>query len=294
MPDRITLVRVEHQLGPSGGAGGEVEQQRIGGAGLAVGREDGGLRVRILVALPSRPIGAGGGPSVPAGQVVELGGAFGIGHHVADLAALQPVGQVGTAQLRGAGHHHDAELHGRQQRLPQRGDVGQHEQQPVAPASAERAKAIGHPVAALGELGERAPHLGPVLANQPERQALVALRRCTRGPRRTARAGVDVEPVQGPIEPVERGPAKLVRRVVPLAASEQELAGVEEGVCHSGSGGRGAGSQYGSAFRKPPRSPGSPQASISGDLQCPRAPLATLLLLPSQGLVTWATPLGIV
>ena len=116
------------------------------------------------------------------------------------------------------GTTHDAELHGREHRLPQRRHVGQHEQQPVAAARAAAAERVGDPVAPRGELGEREPHVGRVVGHEPERGAVVA-------------RGVGVEPVQRPVEAVEDGPAEVAVGVgVPVAMREQELARVEEGL----------------------------------------------------------------
>ena len=54
MADRIGAVRVQHELGLRRRAGGEIEQHRIVGVGLAVGRERGGRLQEIVVAMPAR------------------------------------------------------------------------------------------------------------------------------------------------------------------------------------------------------------------------------------------------
>ena len=57
MPDRIAALAVPHQLWFCGGAGGEIEQHRIVGPGLAVGREVGGCLVgrRDSTSSPAPP-----------------------------------------------------------------------------------------------------------------------------------------------------------------------------------------------------------------------------------------------
>jgi hypothetical protein len=119
---------------------------------------------------------------------------------VADLAARDTVRQVGGLQQRRGRDHHRAELHRGQDDLPQRRDVAEHQQYPVAAPDPEPAQ----PVRELRRPGrhrpERQAHVGPAVADDPQR-----------GPVRVL--GRDhVEPVQRPVELAELGPGELAPR----------------------------------------------------------------------------------
>ena len=104
VPGRVGDVRVLDQLGLRGGAGGEVQQQRVGAPRRAVRGELRGSRAGLaIVGVPSagrlvRAVRLGrfadrdAGPG--AGEVAELRCVPGLGDHVPDLAAPDPVGQV--------------------------------------------------------------------------------------------------------------------------------------------------------------------------------------------------------
>ena len=217
MADRIALVAVQDQLRLAGGAGGEIEQQRIGRPGLAVRHECGRRRIGVLVVLPARRRAADDDPRVVAGEVVELGGIRGAGDHVAHPAAGEAVEQVVAGQQRGRRHDHRAELHRRQHRLPQRHDVAQHQQHAVAAAHAKRTEVVGDPVRARRHLGERHLDLAAALVDLPQRRPLVA-------------AGDRVEVIERPVEAFEHRPGEVaIGGGVVLAPFEQEIAGGMEG-----------------------------------------------------------------
>ena len=219
MTDGIALVCVNDELRPRGGAGGEVEEQGIGRAGQGIGHEGVGLRVGGFERRPVHPFGSDQEPSVAAGQVMELRRALGVGDDVPHLAPRHPVRKVDAAELRGRRHEDDTELHGGQQRLPQRRHIRKHEQQTVSAPGAKAAEQIGDAIAARAELRERAPDLGRLVVNQPEREAVVV-------------GCVVVEPVQGPVESVEHRPAEIAAGIlIALAVSQETIAGIQERLC---------------------------------------------------------------
>ena len=135
---------------------------------------------------------AGPGP----GQVAEPRGVHGLGDDVPDIAARDPVRQVLRAQQRGRRDDDRAELHRGQDDLPQRRDVAEHHQYPVAAAHAEPAQPVGDLVGAGGELGVAEPDVA-VGRHHAQRVALGML------------GGEHVEPVQCPVEFVKVGPGEL-------------------------------------------------------------------------------------
>ena len=139
------------------------------------------------------------------------------------VSAVDPVAQVGGAQQRGGRNQHGAQLHHREDRLPQLLLVAQHDDQPVAPAYPVRAQPVRHLVRAPGQVGEGQPVLGTILLDDPQRRRVVAL-------------GNDVEPVQRPVELGQLGPAEVaVRGGVVLAGLQQEIPGRTESVIHGSS-----------------------------------------------------------
>ena len=116
--DRVALMAVQHQLGPGGGARGEIKQQRIGGQRLAV-RRKGRRRVRrVGNVVPAVDAPAHRDAGVIARHAVELGGFGRLRHHMPYGAALQPVGQVVARHQHGGRHHDRAELDCGQHQLP--------------------------------------------------------------------------------------------------------------------------------------------------------------------------------
>src|SRR5690606_40807149 len=111
VPDGVRGVGVLDQLGAGGGAGGEVQHQRVVGEGRPVGGVVHGRAVGVLVGQPG---GARARSDRDAGVVarhlVELGGVGGGGDDVPDAAPVDAVAQVGGAEQRGGRDDHGAQL----------------------------------------------------------------------------------------------------------------------------------------------------------------------------------------
>ena len=216
--DRVALVAVQHQLRLRGGAGGEIEQQGVGGVGGAVWREGCCAGVQGFVGGPAR----GGFADRDAGglgvEAFELGAVGGGGDDVFHAAAGEAVGEVGLVQQGGGGDDDGAELDGGEHHLPQRHDVAEHEQDAVAALHAEGAHGVGDAVGAFGELGEGEG--GGALAFDLEGWAIG----------QGAVGELGVEPIEREVELVHHRPAEIaVGGGVVGSVVEQELAGLLEG-----------------------------------------------------------------
>ena len=216
MPDRIALVRVQHQLGLGRGARGEIEQQRIGGLGHAVRREGVGVAVDRIGDAAGHGAADGDARAARA-HLRELVRAARRRDRELHLPALHAVLHVLRRQQRGGRDHHGAELHGGQHDLPQRHLVAHHQQDAVPAAHTLRAQEVGGPVGARGHRAEGELALAAVLLDDPQRRGVVA-------------GGQRVEPVEGPVEFVQLRPAEVaVGGGVVGAVRQQELAGAHEG-----------------------------------------------------------------
>ena len=151
---------------------------------------------------------------VVAGDVVELVDVDVADDDVLRVAAVDAVAQVGGPEHRRRRDEDRAELHHREDGLPQLDLVGQHEDHPVAAAHALRPQPVGDAVRALAHVGERVLRLPPVLLDDPQRRTL-------RG------AGVradGVEVLESPVELVELRPREVAQRGVEvLAPLQQEI-----------------------------------------------------------------------
>ena len=76
-------------------------------------------------------------------RALEFGRVGGVGDHETRAAARKPIGDVGAGELRRRGDDDQPELHRRQHRNPERRDIAEHQQQPVAALGAERSQAVG-------------------------------------------------------------------------------------------------------------------------------------------------------
>ncbi len=211
--DGVRHVGVLDQLGAGGGAGGEVQHQRVVGGGGAVRGEGVGGAVHVLVGTPAggRRAAAHGDARVVAGHVVELAGVLGARDHVPDPAAVDAVAQVGGAEQGGGRDDDRAQLHRGERGLPQLHLVAEHHEDAVLGAHAPLAQAVGHAVGAGGHLGEGDLDLAAVLLDDVQGGAVVAV-------------GDDVEPVQRPVEVIGTGPPEpLVGGGVVLAVFQQEV-----------------------------------------------------------------------
>jgi hypothetical protein len=153
-----------------------------------------------------------------AAQAVEPGGQAGLGHHVPDVAARYPVGEVGRTEQRAGRDDNHPELHRRQDDLPQRRDVAQHQQQPVAAAGPEFAQPVGNLAGPGGQLAVAEAGGGVAVGHDPQCGPVGVLGRD------------HIEPVQRPVELLQRGPGELTsgRRVV-VAVPQQQVTGGPEG-----------------------------------------------------------------
>ena len=215
---RVGGVGVLDQLGLGRGPRGEVQQQRVAGQGHAVRRvlRRGGERVVVAQPAVGRLAHRDRRPPRPR-HGAELRRLRRLGDHVPDVAPGDPVGDVtGTEQGAGRDDHRPA-LDGGQDDLPQRCDVAQHEQHPVAAPDAQVAQPVRDLAGPGGQLRVAQPDVAAALGDDPQRVALRVLGRD------------DVEPVQRPVEPFEPWPAELPAggRIV-LAVAEQEIAGGPE------------------------------------------------------------------
>ncbi len=197
----IALMGVQHQLGLGGGAGGEVEQQRIGGAGVGLGREVGGRCLRPGKRCPTDGRAACGETALylrPDGlrQIVEFGGVGRQADHMPHAAADDAVLEVGGGEQGGGGNHHRAEFDAGEHGVPQLDAVGQHEQHAVAARHAARAQEVGHARRALRHVGKAVARLAAVFFHDPQRNRVIAL-------------GHWIEIIERPVEAVERGPAEI-------------------------------------------------------------------------------------
>ena len=114
-----------------------------------------------------------------------------------DVAALDPVGQVPRTEQGGGGDQDGAELDAGEHHLPQRRDVAEHEEHPVAAVDAlgpQPGRELRRPG---GQVGVGQQVLGAVRVDDPERQGLGLL------------GGQHVEPVEAEVEVLELGPPEL-------------------------------------------------------------------------------------
>ncbi|MCY1347415.1 hypothetical protein D9M69_335220 [compost metagenome] len=215
--DRVALVAVQHQLGLGGGAGGEVEQQRIGGQGDAVRLEFAGAGEGVGVVDPARHRLPDADTGVVARQAVELRGIGAAGDDVADPAAVEAVAQVFGGEQGGGGDDHRADLERAQHDLPERHFVAEHQQDALAALHAELAQVVGDAVGAAGQVLEAVALLAALVADDPERRGIVA-------------RGHGVEVVQRPVEFLELRPAEVTHGGgVVGAVGQEEVACSQEG-----------------------------------------------------------------
>ncbi len=227
MADGIALMAVQHELRLRRRAGGEVKKQRIGGARLAIRREDGRCRVARREGVPSGRSAADGDARVVAGKIDEFRRIGDRGDDVPHPPAREAVGEVVARQQRRRRHDDGTELHRRQHAFPERRDIAQHQQQPVAAADAEPAKIVGDAVRPLAERGKGNLRLTAALIDDPQRRPLV-----------TARDPIEM--VERPVEAIEHGPAETaIGGGVVRPALQQEVAHFRERRCivggHGGS-----------------------------------------------------------
>lgn len=145
-------------------------------------------------------------------ETIEFGGFAGGRHDMARPATLEAVREIDRGEEGRRRNDDGAELHGRQHRLPERRDIAQHQQDAVAALHAQRPQAVGHVVRAFRQFGE----------GEGDGSIADDFQRGTIG--RFASGKLGVEPVEGPVELVELGPAKIaVGSIVIATLGQQEL-----------------------------------------------------------------------
>jgi hypothetical protein len=203
-------VGVFDQLRLGGGARGEVEQERVAGPGHRIRRENRRSGIGVYIGQPAVDRRTDRDPGVIALDAIEDRRDRGGDDDVLGPAAVEPVPHVGRAEQRRRRDDHRTQLHRGEDRLPQLDLVAEHEDQPVAAGHSLGAQPVGHLVGAAGQLRKRPPLLAAVRLDDPQRRPVVL--------------GADpVEPVQGPVELVELGPAEVaIGRVVVVCVGQKE------------------------------------------------------------------------
>ncbi len=211
--DRVALVTVLDQLGARCRAGGEIQQQRIGGLGRPVRREAGRALRQRVVAVPSGGRLAQRDARHRGIEPGEFRRVRGVGDQVADPAALEPVLQIVLCQQRRRRDHHRAELHRRQHHLPQRHDIAEHQQDALAALDAQRTQSVGDTVRTDRQLGEGCRRGAVADDLQCQAARAVALRQ------------LGVEPVQRVVEILRLRPLEAgMRGRIVAAIVEQKVA----------------------------------------------------------------------
>ena len=222
--DGVGRLAVLDQLGQGRGARGEVEQHGVVALAHA-GQEPVGVQV-VLDPGVVDPAGrhvvgrhrAGDDADLAERQVeiAELVHVAAVGDEHPGVPARHPVGEVGGGELRRGRDDHGAHPDGAEHHLPQRDDVAEDDEQPVAAPQPQRVQVLGHGHRALRELGEGQPRLAVALQH-PEGDAVRVL---VREP---------VEPLGREVEQGQLGPAESgVGDVVVVSVLHQEVAGRAE------------------------------------------------------------------
>ncbi len=160
--------------------------------------------------MPSGRCVAGTDQGEPLGDAGEFCCLLRAGNDVADAAAFEPVEQIGLGQQGGGRDHHGTQLYRRQHGLPQRDDITEHQQDAVAALHAERAQAVGDAVGAFRQFSEG--DFGGAVTDDLQRGSL----------RRFAAGEFGIEPVERPVEAVERGPAERPAGCLVIGAMGQQ------------------------------------------------------------------------
>ena len=179
MGEGVAVVARDH-LREGGRAGGEVDEQRLVGAGRAVGRE--GVRGRAHRLVERRPAGPRRGAGRRSGHDdepfegrtggadrVHLGGVV-VGHdREAGLGRVDPVLDVPRGEQVGRGHRDDPGLRAPDEHVVPGRNPRDHHEGEVPALRSELAKDVRDPVRGAGEVAEREP--GDGLAGRVDRDA---------------------------------------------------------------------------------------------------------------------------
>ncbi len=211
-PDRIASVRVGDELRLRGRPRREVEQHGIVGPGRPIRHEAGRSLEGRGIRMPAGAVARTHDDTDDLGtrEALAFQELVALGQDGAGTATLDPVRQlVGREQGRGRDHH-EAELHRRQGRFPERRHVAEQQEQVIAARESRAGEVIGELVRATAQVGEAEPRIGAGPdVDDAERGPVPAL----------GRSGeFGVEPVDGPIErrevgPGEAGPGRDRRRI---------------------------------------------------------------------------------
>ena len=201
---RVRGVGVRDHLRLRRGAGGEVQEQEVVPAGLALDGEvlgfGGGLRVQqVAFARPGDRALARGIVDDDAHDgvvdVIELGRVRLAGDDEARLPALGPILQVDRTQLNRRGQEHRAQADAREHRLPQLDLVVEHDHDVAAARHAGPPQEVRDLVGAAAQQIVGVDLLAAVLLDDPQRGIVVA-------------AGQRIEPVDGEVEVLEPRPGE--------------------------------------------------------------------------------------
>ena len=214
MPDRVGGMAVQHQLRLRGGAGSEIQQQRIIRRRHPVGHEVGRCSQQAFVSDASRAASPTAMRGTSAANMESFAGVGRRCDHEAHPRPRHPLGQILGGQQRGRRHHHGAELHRRQHHFPERRDIAQHHQHTIAAPHAQRTQPVSHPVRPLRKLPET-QHRSTRPDNAQRRRI---------GERACGQLGI--EPVQRPVETLQRRPAEtgISRRVIGAMRQQESSA----------------------------------------------------------------------
>ena len=212
-------MRVHHQLGLGRGAGGEVELQRIAGAGLTVRLECRWRSIALLVLMPALHLAADRDAGTASASLFNLRRKICRADDMPHSSSGNAIRNVIGREQRGGGNDHRAQFHHRQHGLPQRRDVAEHEQHAVATAHAQAAIVVSEAIGPLRKLCECQLVLAAIFVGHPQRGLVAAIA-----------GGNLVKPVQRPVEALKLRPLEAgVGGGVVVAMGEEEVAGGAEG-----------------------------------------------------------------
>ena len=212
MSDRIARVGVLDELRLRGRSGREVEKERVVRCGGAVRRERAACGHEVVVAQPPVERIAHGDPCECTADAREAACQLRLRDDMGNAAAFDPVDDVGGRQERARGNDHRTQLGQREEALPERRAVAEHEQGAVTTAHTLVTQPARQRGGSRAQLGKRTPRLAVVI-DDPETGAVIA-------------RGDDVEPVERPVEVCRTWPAEIaVCGLVVVPVREQEVAG---------------------------------------------------------------------
>ncbi len=217
VPDRVGGLVVQNELRLRRSAGGEIQQHGVGRRRRPVRREFRAALHQRGVVGPARSARADRDARDRGIEPVELARIRAVGDDMPDPTAGEAVPKIGRRQQRRRRDHHGAELHRRQHGLPQRHDIAEHQQDPVAAPDAQVAQPVRQAAGIGRELGEAAG--GGGVADDAERLGIAQ--------RPAGKLGI--EPVQRVVEMLHARPTEAAMRAgIILAMREEEVARLPE------------------------------------------------------------------